>query len=219
MFQFISDYAPLVPYEPKGRKALEVQMFSKNYLSLHRLYLKIQEEASHPEALDNNEFFLHLDWLLKRGEDRVCKVICPHCKKVPVECFTYGKVFGGDKAYFKKSDSFLFCSSCAATIKDKTFYPFKFSVLLKMHTKYQHNYLKEVLPVFKYAFGMEGRLAKEKAFAFFAAITKKQIMTIANIESTETEDVKWHKPVKNSQSKTSRKEKMLENNFELFEKE
>lgn len=172
MFQILEqreDWRPLACYIPKNQKALELQMFSEDYVAKSFQLEQFRKEAVHPEVLDNNIYYLHLEWLMKRGEDRICKLACPHCGGKPVSHFRSGTVVEGGKKFFSSNHNFLYCEDCVKKVdpSNEWIYPFKFSSIKYLYRKFDHNYLKEVIPIFKYVFGLRSRLTKEEAFEFF----------------------------------------------------
>lgn len=196
MFQIAKNttaYKPLACYIPQEQKALELQMFSRRCSDLRYQLEQFRKETVHPEALDNNPYYLHLEWLLERGEDRICVVTCPHCSKKPVAFFRSGTVYGGTQKFFMQNHNFIYCEDCVKTVppQGEWIYPFKFSVIRSLYRKYDRNFLREIIPLFKYVFGLKPRLTKEEAFEFFS----KEPITIVNREKPQTI---WTEPIPSS---------------------
>lgn len=184
-------------------------MFSSRCSDLRYQLGQFHKEAAHPEALDNNTYYLHLEWLLERGEDRVAVVTCPHCSKKPVAFFRSGTVFGGTKKYFCQNHNFIYCEDCVKVVdpREEWIFPFKFSVIRSLYRKYDHNFLGEVIPLFKYVFGLRPRLTKEEAFDFFS----KEPITLINRERPQTI---WTEPIP---SNGKGKKKYEEQTIPLFQ--
>ena len=161
-------YNPSSPYVFKGGKrkgvVLESLMF-KDYGFLLYLLAKIRKEK---KSEGKNELERHLEWVLARGEDRKPKALCPQCGKKRVEYFSV--------AYshfdFSVGPHYTCCDSpdCAEKVKGMAMKrvaldPFRFSVMKNFRSKTDQ---KRIGNLFKWAFGLEGQLRREKLFSFFS---------------------------------------------------
>lgn len=163
-----SDYSPEGPYVIQSGKhqgeCLEV-IFFQNYPFLGWLRTKCESGLKDPE--NKNKLHKHLIWMLRQGENRKAKIICPFCRKNTATHFSVKRnPFG-----ISISVSYVSCSEkeCQEKLTDlalgKNFelLPLKFSSLNRFSIKSDR---KEVMGFFKKAFGIKGRITREKAFEF-----------------------------------------------------
>jgi len=111
----------------------------------------------------------HLGWLLHQGENRKTVMTCRFCQENPVTQFSV--IFSAEnipslgQGYTccdgEHCKTQLFELSCR---KDLYFYPFAFDSMTAFHTALD---VEKVDHLFRWAFGLTGKLTAEKAFAFF----------------------------------------------------
>ena len=103
-------YEPAQPYTiQKNNKTLEVLMFS-DYCKLVWQYNKLEKEAEFKDISEISDYHKHLEWLIERGEDRVPKAVCPHCR-IKIVDFYYYEWSSESVPTFSGDD--VFCQKCA----------------------------------------------------------------------------------------------------------
>ncbi len=158
-------YKPNGPYtfqsgKRKGR-TLELLMF-EDYQFLSWFYSqKVKSDNGNKNGLEK-----HLEWLLKRGEDRTPKMICPHCKKRSIAYFSV-LLSGND---FSINPYYTCCEDCTdelvsmAAGKTPSLLPIKFSSLLFFRKKGDR---RRVAKMFRILFQTPNKMGRNKAFHFF----------------------------------------------------
>lgn len=158
-------YEPLRPYTiQKNNKTLEVLMFL-DYCKLVWQYNKLEKEAEFKDFREISDYHKHLEWLIERGEDRIPKAVCPHCRSNIVKFYYYEWSKGVPT--FSIDD--IFCQKCALDkiVNISRLLRFKFSNLKQFYKYGEYNFLNNILPIYKMAFKLPDRITKEIAFKFF----------------------------------------------------
>lgn len=158
-------YEPIEPYTTQKHQTLEVQMFS-HYDSLIWQYRKLEKEVELKDVSEITKYHKHLEWVIERGEDRVPKLDCHHCKKNKVKFFYFEKASGG--VYTFNRDN-IFCQQCAGkfSLNESNLREFRFKALLEFKVYRTYNYWNELLPLYRYAFQLPSIINKKVAFNFF----------------------------------------------------
>ena len=165
----MEDYVPTGPYVigsgKRAGKTLENLMFD-DYSHLIWLLNFLRNKA---KGNSKNKLHTHLEWLLRRGQGRKPKMLCPHCKQRIVTRFS---VLGGGSRGISVGAYYTCCDDDAC--KDKIdseasgnsyrFLPFDFIVLKQFQAKFDQ---KQITDLFRCVFELPKPLKKEKAFAFF----------------------------------------------------
>lgn len=166
------EYEPTKPYVIKGGKrkgkALELLMFNDyGFLRWHLAKIKKMKSGT-----GKNEYEKHLEWLLKRGEDRKPKMICPICGEKRVQYFSIRRSRGGYD--FSISPSYTCCEKeeCRSKLRAKALggpvqlvRP-KFSNILR-YAKLKRD-RKRIADLYKEIFMLPTtRLTRKRAFQFF----------------------------------------------------
>ena len=164
----LQEYSPSAPYVFKTGKhkgqTLEVLMF-KDYAFLVWLLRKLDKDNKHKKT-KKNMLHLHLEWLLKRGEDRIAKMLCPQCSEEPVVYFSVIRT-GSDCLI---SHIYTSCEKeeCIEKLYSMSLgnvvylYPFRFSVMMEFSSRNR----EQVTKLFKTVFDIS-RLTPQIAFDFF----------------------------------------------------
>jgi len=162
-------YVPSGPYVIKSGKrkgkSLENLMFD-DFLFL-RWFLDVLNKKH--QGGQKNEMHRHLEWLMHQGTNRKPVMLCPQCGQRPVTRFSMIRYSSGISigTIYTCCDNDHCKDEIDAMAISHTYqlYPFSFAVLKTINVKFD---CKELTDLFRKAFGLEGRLTKEKAFAFFA---------------------------------------------------
>lgn len=164
----MEEYNPTGPYcfktGKRAGKCIEKLMFD-NYTYL---VWQMKEITKKPNNF-KNELHEHLEWLLKKGEDRQPKMVCPQCGQKPVKYFSIITSYCG----ISVRKDFTCCGSSGCQTKllgmaagnHAKLEPFKFSVLQRLATNIDR---KQLLGVYREAFDLPNRITKEIAFQFFS---------------------------------------------------
>jgi len=150
------------------RKGISVELLMFNDYGLILFLLsKIRREKK--EGGQKNELEKHLEWIVARGEDRETEALCPHCRENKVKYFSVAYSFND----FSAAPYYTCCDNrkCIEKLEGMTmgkasFFPFQFSVLKRFRSKADK---KRISNIFKWAFGLEAPLRKEKLFKFFSS--------------------------------------------------
>lgn len=164
--------APVQPYVIKSGhhhkdEALEILMFSDySYL----VYMKKKMDQALVKGSQPNFFHMHLEWLLRQGENRIVQEMCLGCHMRPVTRFS---VLGNEYDGYSISTLYTCCDeeSCKeriismATGKIPIFFPVKFSSML--YFRHKHDQL-QIASLLKGIFNLPQRINREIAFQFFS---------------------------------------------------
>src|SRR6056297_357920 len=166
-------YEPLGPYVlgsgKKAGQAVELIIFH-DYRWLKSLYNK-QKRKKVPEER-KNRLHLHLDWLMNKADKAKPLMLCPHCGQKKIELIS---ALGSDKYGFSMGTKFSCCleAQCKQNLLSwagggaSLIIPAKiFSV---SHFKKRADQ-KKFIKILRHLYGLEGKLSKEAAFAFFKNI-------------------------------------------------
>lgn len=138
--------------------SLEVLMF-RDYSFLIWFFKKLNQNKSQTK----NRLHTHLEWLIKKGESRATKVICPICYKKNISMFFVAHhrdgIIPGIQLFSCNNDS------CIQKIKHNNLsnYPLKFSTFLRFKGRDR----KIIEKMFKKVFLGGDKVSKEKAFSLF----------------------------------------------------
>lgn len=149
----------------KGKVA-ELYMFDKYSFLVYMLY-RLREEWSGKR--EKNFLHKHLEWLLRQGETRQTKMLCPQCGLRTVKFFSVRYCY--ERYDFSIGTEYTCCENneCINTLQGKAmekipeFMPFKFSNLLR----FEKSDRPRVVRLFRQAFCLPERLRREEAFKFF----------------------------------------------------
>jgi hypothetical protein len=156
-------YDPVRPYPLEDNRTYERLMFSE----YHKLIWQIHQcRAWFLKSKEMTPYHRHLKWVLERGEDRVPKAVCPHCRRNIVE-FYYYEWSSESIATFSSDD--VYCKKCALEkiVNQNRLLRFKFSNLRRFFKYGEYNYLKDILQIYKNAFMLPQKITNEIAFKFF----------------------------------------------------
>lgn len=158
-------YEPIEPYTTLKHKTLEVQMFS-HYDFLIWQYQKLEKEAELKDVSEITQYHKHLEWVIERGEDRIPKLDCHHCKKNKVKFFYFERAAGG-AIVFSRND--IFCQFCSEkfSVSTNNLREFRFKVLLEFKLFRSYNYWNELLPLYRHVYQLPSIINKKIAFNFF----------------------------------------------------
>ncbi len=163
-------YNPDGPYvfQTGKRKGVSVESLMFNdYGFILFLLSKIRKEKKGEG--EKNKLERHLEWIIARGEDRETEALCPQCKERRVRYFSVVYSFNDFSAapYYTCCDNRRCIERLEGmAMKSVSFFPFKFSVLKRFRSKADK---KRISSIFKWAFGLEPPLRKEKLFKFFSS--------------------------------------------------
>ncbi len=143
-------------------EALELLMF-KDY---H--FLCWFKENKLKGGKNKNKLQLHLEWLLRQGETRQTKMLCPFCKSEPVKYFSVAYSFND----FSVGSGYTCCrkKECIESLrgmamgKPVTLLEFKFSNLRRFNKTDARTRISEL---YRKAFGLDKPLTRKRAFQFF----------------------------------------------------
>ncbi len=164
----------MVPYNPdiyvfqSGKRTGQtpVVLMFQDYGILRWMLSRVRKEEA---GSFKNDLHLHLEWLINAGEEVEPTQNCPICKERKVRSFAVRWGHAGD---FSIDRDYTFCEKeeCKQEIQafsydqGLTFLPFKFSSLLQFRKGGDR---KRIVNLLKWAFGIEGRITRERAFHFF----------------------------------------------------
>ena len=164
----MEEYRPDEPYVFKhgkrAGKSLEKLMFD-DYEFLNWYYHDLNKRSKGGEK---TELHKHLEWLLKRGQTRKPKMLCPQCGQRPVTRFSI--IFYSDGISIGTVYTCCDAESCKDEIdilaSGNTYQllPFHFIVLNRLRTKGEKLELAEL---FKHVFKLKKPLTKQRAFELF----------------------------------------------------
>lgn len=161
-------FIPTVPYVIRSGKykdaAVEILMFN-NYPFLKFLYFEMNKN---PTA-EKNRLHQHLDWLMRQGENRKTRVLCPQCQQRKLRYFS---ARGSKRLGYSLSLIFTSCEkpNCIKKLESLSggtkveLYPFRFSSIAKFRNRTDQRLVAELL---RNAFDLPARLTAEAAFRFF----------------------------------------------------
>lgn len=161
----IYSYEPIKPWTTQKHKTLEVQMFS-HYDFLIWQYQKLEKEAELKDVSEMTKYHKHLEWLIERGEDRIPKLNCHHCRKEKVKFFYFERA-SRDVITFSRNN--IYCQNCSKkfSLNLNNLREFRFRTLLEFKIFRSYNYWSELLPLYRYVFQLPSIINKEVAFNFF----------------------------------------------------
>lgn len=162
-------YVPTGPYVfqsgKRQGKAAELLMFD-DYGFLVWLYRKFESEFNG----GRNRLYCHLEWLLRQGETRQSRMLCPHCQQQPVKYFSVLGLHSPDGISIGWEYTCCSAEACIekvrnwAGVHDPDFLEFRFSRLIRFRTKFDR---AEVVQLFRRVFSLPDRLTRQAAFKFF----------------------------------------------------
>lgn len=158
--------------KPNGFKILwlEILMFKK-YPTLRWQYRLLEKKADFKTIKEVSLYHLHLEWLLKQGENRETKVFCPHCRKGEiVQYFSYERI--DDRPVVSREN--IFCSDCSKG--ERNLKEFKFSTLADtdFYIHKVQNYTWNIYKLFKYVFNIPKDANQDILFQFFKEENEKE---------------------------------------------
>lgn len=163
----MQEYLPKNPYLFKNGKragmSLEILMF-QDYPFLKWLYQELERK---PIKKKRNGLHLHLEWLIKRGEEIESNIDCPICgiRKI--------KFFYVRRSYGDISTGILFTScenqECIKEIEGMSFnvFPERHQLKFSSLARFKGGELKTVAKLYKKAFIPSGKLTRKRAFDLF----------------------------------------------------
>ena len=173
-----AEYRPTGPLiiqsGPDEGKSLEQLMISK-YAKVLWLLKKRNEGWERGGRKNKDRFHLHLEWLIKRGDDRIPIYPCPHCPKEnprPIRRFSVIHDHRTDQISVGLFYSACDNDACKKKVDDQaiknnnSWHPFKFSVLARFSKGNQTLLTRTVL---RPGFAIDKRMTKQDLFEFFAA--------------------------------------------------
>ena len=156
---------PEGPYRIRSGKnagnTLEQLMFQKPHLVFY------WEKLQRGSRGNKNKLHPHLEWLLRQGENRRAKILCPQCRKRPVAYFSV--VYSG-RDDFSLGTPFTCCGNdeCYNKLESLALaplevLPLRFSVMKKRSRLFQ----RKVVELFRRVFRLPKPLGVEESFMFF----------------------------------------------------
>jgi len=167
------EYKPSGPYKFPIRRWMSLEkMMLTNYPRLQKDFEKLRRKVSaNGKDGKTEEKKKHLEWLLRKGENKKAQITCPYCKKDPVKYF-FVKYFFYEKKFVVK-ESFAFCGkkSCQSDASPGAgsdgaveVLPVKFSSIDRFTLKKDQ---KKITRLLKKLFGLNS-LKNEDLFRFFS---------------------------------------------------
>lgn len=156
------DNAYLIQNGKYAGKCPSLMMFSNpNFIYW---YFKELEKKLSPQS-KRNRLHQQLAWLVQQGENRQTVKLCPHCSKKTVKYYSIRSSLSGSSI----GASYCYCEDCVKNYRHSglRFEAFKFSNLANANRPGNGPFFHELRKLYRWAFGLQGRLSKEKAFDFF----------------------------------------------------
>lgn len=165
------DYTPSSPFQigsgNRMGKYLETLMF-QDYSFLHWHLTQIQKKMA-PGGI-KNRYHQHLEWLMKQGENRQAKMLCPICKTKPITQFS---VVGNAKfgysmgVYYSACDGDICRNRVEAMCPGKLpiWHDARFSSIGHFNSSSDRKMFVDIL---RQVFLLTKRLTPQKALQFFS---------------------------------------------------
>lgn len=165
----MDEYKPVGPYffksGERAGKTAEYFMFLDYPIILYML-----GKMKKPKPEVKNKLHKHLEWLVRQGENREVKKICPQCHDRKIKYFS---VLGNDKYGYSFGENYTCCDNneCKQKLismaggKTPTLYAVKFSSILKFQIKQDQ---KLVVRLLRDLFGLPKKITADVAFEFFS---------------------------------------------------
>ena len=143
-------------------KCPSLMMFSEP--SFVYWYFKDMEKKLSPQS-KRNRLHQQLAWLIQQGDNRQTVAICPHCRQKTVKYYSIRSSLSGSSV----GRPYCYCENCVQNYYGSGLQieSFKFSNLAKHDRPRNGYFFRELSQLYRWAFGLNGRLSREKAFNFF----------------------------------------------------